>query len=86
MLKFLVLLQSTPKDKKGEIDINPQSIIEKLDTWLDGFIRALPNIVIGIIVFVVMYKTSVFCFVFLCVGGFSDFVGAPGDSQKRENK
>jgi hypothetical protein len=49
MLILLLLLQETPKDEKGELDINPQSIIEKLDSWLDGFIKAIPNIVIGII-------------------------------------
>lgn len=45
-------LQDTPKDKTGEIDVNPQSIIEKLDSWVDGTIRALPNILIGIAVFI----------------------------------
>jgi len=50
---MLLLLQSTPKDKKGEIDVNTDSIIEKLDTWLDGFIRNLPNILVGIVVFIV---------------------------------
>ncbi len=43
--------QDTPKDETGEIDVNPQSIIEKLDTWLDGIIRAIPNILIGIAIF-----------------------------------
>jgi len=41
----------TPKDQEGEIDVNTQSIIEKIDTWLDGFIRNVPNIVIGIALF-----------------------------------
>lgn len=49
---LLLFTQETPKDQKGELDINTQSIIEKLDTWLDGFIRNLPNIAIGIIVFI----------------------------------
>lgn len=51
---MLNLIQETVKDQKGEIDINTQSIVEKLDTWLDGLIKALPNILIGIIVFVIM--------------------------------
>lgn len=51
---MLTFLQDTPKDKKGEIDINTGSIIEKLDTWLDGFIRNLPNILVGIAVFIAM--------------------------------
>ncbi|RAJ16867.1 mechanosensitive ion channel family protein [Olleya aquimaris] len=52
------LLQETPKDQKGEIDINTTSIIEKLDTWLDGFIRNLPNILVGIVVFIIMIYVS----------------------------
>lgn len=52
--QLILLLQDTPKDETGEIDVNPQSIIEKLDTWLDGFIKALPNILVGIAVFVIM--------------------------------
>lgn len=51
MLNFI---QETINDQKGEIDVNPQSIIEKLDTWLDGFIKALPNILVGIAVFIIM--------------------------------
>ena len=44
---------ATPNDVPGEIDVNPQALIEKLDSWLDGAIRLLPNIVVGIIVLVV---------------------------------
>ncbi|QHI36773.1 Small-conductance mechanosensitive channel [Kordia antarctica] len=54
MLVNLLFIQETPKDQKGELDVNPQSIIEKLDTWLDGFIKAIPNILIGIIIFIAM--------------------------------
>lgn len=55
---MLTLLQETPKDQKGEIDINTTSIIEKLDTWLDGLIRNLPNILMGIVVFIAMIYIS----------------------------
>ena len=48
MLNYLLFIQSTPNDQKGELDLNPQSIIEKLDTWLDGFVKAIPNILIGV--------------------------------------
>jgi len=44
----------TPQDQKGEIDVNTQSIVEKIDTWLDGFIRNVPNIVMGIVLFIAM--------------------------------
>ena len=35
-IPLLFTFQDTPKDETGEIDVNPQSIIEKLDGWLDG--------------------------------------------------
>ena len=54
MLRFFLFFQGTPNDVKGELDINPQSIIQKIDSWLDGFIKILPNIVIGILAFVIM--------------------------------
>ena len=49
---------SGPKDERGELDINPASIIEKLDKWLDSFIKALPNIIIGIIILVAFVYIS----------------------------
>jgi len=36
-----------------EIDANPQAIFERIDSWLDGFIRLIPNLVVGIVVFLV---------------------------------
>lgn len=54
LLSILLQQGETPKDQTGEIDINTATIWEKLDTWVDGFIRAIPNIVIGVVVFVVM--------------------------------
>ncbi|WP_010230629.1 mechanosensitive ion channel family protein [Gillisia marina] len=51
-IPLLFTFQDTPKDETGEIDVNPQSIIEKLDGWLDGFIKAIPNILIGVAVFI----------------------------------
>lgn len=53
-----MFFQDTPKDQKGEIDINTGSIIEKLDSWLDGLIRNLPNILVGILVFIAMIYIS----------------------------
>jgi small-conductance mechanosensitive channel len=48
------------QDKKGEIDVNTQSIFEKLDSWLDGFIRNLPNIVVGIAVCIAFFYIARF--------------------------
>lgn len=34
----------------AEIDANPQLILAKLDDWLDGFFRLLPNIAVALVV------------------------------------
>ncbi|NJC26295.1 mechanosensitive ion channel family protein [Neolewinella antarctica] len=44
---------ANPNDVPGEIDFNPGVILEKLDTWLDGFARLIPNILVGIVVLVI---------------------------------
>lgn len=52
---FLLLqdpIQNNPNDVRGEIDLNTQSIWQKIDSWLDGFVKNLPNILIGIILFI----------------------------------
>ncbi len=36
-----------------EVDANPGLIFDKLDAWLDGFFRLLPNIGIAIVVFLI---------------------------------
>ena len=36
-----------------EIDASAQPIFERLDSWLDGFIRLIPNLVVGFIVFMI---------------------------------
>ena len=45
----------TPNDVPQEIDLNPGAILEKLDSWLDGFVRLLPNIVFAILLMVGFY-------------------------------
>lgn len=45
----------TPSDTPQEIDFNPGLLLEKIDAWLDGFIRLLPNMVVAIIVAVIFY-------------------------------
>lgn len=39
----------------GEINLNPALALDRIDSWLDGAVRLLPNIVVAIIVFVVFY-------------------------------
>ena len=47
--------EATPQDVPQEIDLNPGSIIEKLDNWIDGAVRLLPNILVAILVLVIFY-------------------------------
>lgn len=47
--------QNTQTDTPNEVDFNPGLIMEKLDAWLDGFVKLLPNIGVAIIVFIIFY-------------------------------
>ncbi|MGR3434084.1 MAG: mechanosensitive ion channel family protein [Shimia sp.] len=38
-----------------EVDANPGLIFDRLDAWLDGFFRLLPNIAVAIVVFVLFW-------------------------------
>lgn len=38
-----------------QVDLNPSLIFNKLDAWLDGFFRLLPNIGFGIVVFLLFW-------------------------------
>lgn len=57
---MLYFQENANADKVNEIDINPGAAIEKLDSWVDGFIKILPNLIIAIILFVVIYFISKF--------------------------
>lgn len=41
-----------PADKSGEVDLNPALAMEKIDSWLDGFVATLPNLVVAFVVFI----------------------------------
>lgn len=43
-----------------KVDLNPGLLFNKIDAWLDGFIKLLPNICVGIITFIL----------FWCIGWF----------------
>ncbi|WP_017931134.1 mechanosensitive ion channel family protein [Robiginitomaculum antarcticum] len=47
-----------PADKAGEIDVNPAMALERIDAWLDGFIRLIPNIIVAILVVVTFWLLS----------------------------
>ncbi len=45
--------ESSPADQPQTLDLDPGVIIERLDSWVDGAVRLLPNIVVAIVVFVI---------------------------------
>lgn len=42
-----------------QVDLNPSLIFDKLDAWLDGFFRLLPNIAFGIVVFLIFWAIGI---------------------------
>lgn len=42
-------------DRQGEIDLNPSKMLEQIDSWLDGFIKILPNLGVAIIFLILAY-------------------------------
>lgn len=46
------------QDKQGEIDINPATILEKIDSWVDGFMKLLPNLGVALALLIIGYFVS----------------------------
>ncbi|MGB6318342.1 MAG: hypothetical protein WBG08_06865, partial [Litorimonas sp.] len=42
-------------DIAGEVDANPSLITERLDSWVDGFFYALPNVGIALVLLILAY-------------------------------
>ena len=42
-----------------QVDLKPSLIFDKLDAWLDGFFRLLPNIAFGIVVFLIFWAIGI---------------------------
>ncbi|MCR9161501.1 MAG: mechanosensitive ion channel family protein [Nannocystaceae bacterium] len=53
-----MLTFASPADKPEEIDLNPAAAVEKVDAWLDGFVRLLPNIGVAIVVFALIFGAA----------------------------
>ncbi|MEP2776889.1 MAG: mechanosensitive ion channel family protein [Luteolibacter sp.] len=45
----------SPKDIPQEIDVNPGAAIERVDNWLDGAMKLLPNIVVAVILIIAFW-------------------------------
>ena len=54
-LFYFFFQQPDSLDQTGTIDVNPQAIVERVDSWLDGFIRSLPNIGVALVLTLVGY-------------------------------
>lgn len=46
---------ATTNDVPAEIDLNPGLAFEKVDSWLDGFVKILPNLVVAIVIFAIFF-------------------------------
>jgi small-conductance mechanosensitive channel len=46
------------QDTPNEIDLNPALALEKVDSWVDGFVKLLPNIVVAVIVFIAFFLAA----------------------------
>ncbi|MFD2255439.1 mechanosensitive ion channel family protein [Luteolibacter algae] len=44
-----------PKDVPQKIDLNPGSALERVDSWLDGFMRLLPNLIVALVLFAILW-------------------------------
>jgi len=48
------------EDVAQQVDVDPGMILEKVDSWVDGFIRLLPNIGIAILLVFIFYFVAKF--------------------------
>ena len=55
-----VMNDEAANDGSEVIDLNPTVALERIDSWLDGLIRLLPNIVIAIVLLVIAIVVAVF--------------------------
>ncbi|MEM8528395.1 MAG: mechanosensitive ion channel family protein [Bacteroidota bacterium] len=55
MFFFFQQTDNQNQDAPKEIDFNPGLLFERIDSWLDGFIRMLPNIGVAIVVLIIFY-------------------------------
>ena len=46
-------------DEPGQVDVSPRAIMETVDSWVDGFVRLLPNIAVALVVLLLFYVVGV---------------------------
>jgi len=42
-------------DVSGAVDLNPKLALEKIDSWVDGFVELLPNILVALVLFALFW-------------------------------
>ena len=42
-------------DKTGEIDLNPAKALERVDAWLDGLVKIIPNLLVALVFIVIAW-------------------------------
>lgn len=47
------------QDVPGEIDIDPLMAWERVDAWVDGFVKTVPNLVVALIVFILFIIAAI---------------------------
>ena len=52
---ILAAAGDTPKDEADKVDVNLGSALERVDSWVDGFIKLLPNLGIAVLVIVLSF-------------------------------
>jgi len=52
--------EGAAQDMPGKVDVNPGLAWERIDSWLDSFIKILPNLAVAIIFFAMMFVVSTF--------------------------
>ena len=60
LFNFFYFQQPDSLDQTGTVDVNPQAIVERVDSWVDGFIRSLPNIGVAIILILIGFFVARF--------------------------
>lgn len=46
------------QDTPQQVDIDPGMALERIDSWVDGFVRILPNLGVAVVLFIIIYVVA----------------------------
>ena len=52
------VVDDNPEDVPEQVDVDPDALIERVDSWVDGAVRLLPNIVVALTLIAVVTLTA----------------------------